>query len=118
MIESILYLALLLSLSPIKKDEEAHQNFFEQRNGYALAKTKKLGIKTLNHNLLNKIVFQLVNKKRHKKGLDSLEYTIALNKVSQAFQDKLELRRFTNTSSIERKINRKVSFLHKNSINF
>ena len=67
MIKSILSLALLLSLSPMKKDEEAHQNFFEQRNGYTLAKTKKLGIQTLNHNLLNKIVFQLVNKKKTKK---------------------------------------------------
>ena len=90
MIKSILSLALLLSLSPMKKDEEVHQNFFEQRNGYTLAKTEKLGIQTLNHNLLNKIVFQLVNKKRQKKGLDSLEYTTALNKVSHAFQDKLE----------------------------
>ena len=115
MIKSILSLALLLSLSPMKKDEEAHQNFFEQRNGYTLAKTEKLGIQTLNHNLLNKIVFQLVNKKRQKKGLDSLEYTTALNKVSHAFQDKLELRRFTNTSSIERKINRTLYSQTKNA---
>ena len=115
MIKSILSLALLLNLSSVKKDESNYQNFFKNGNHYTSAKTKKLGIQTLNHNQLNKIVFQLVNKKRRKKGLDSLAYTSALNKVSSAFQDKLELRRFTNTSSIERKINRTLYNKTKNA---
>ena len=106
MIKSILSLVLILTFSSTKKHEDEYKNFFNQRKDYTSEKKKKLGVTTLNHNLLNRTVFQLVNEKRQKKGLDSLKYTSALNKVSLVFQNKLELRRFTNTSSIERKISK------------
>ena len=114
MIKSIFSLCLILTFTTAEKVKNNKINNLKEGINYAYAKRKKIGIKTLNHSLLNKTVFQLVNDKRRKKGLDTLKYTSALNKVSLKFQDKLELRRFTNTSSIERKINRTLYNKTKN----
>ena len=114
MIKSIFSLCLILTFTTAEKVKNNKINNLIEGINYAYAKRKKIGIKTLNHSLLNKTVFQLVNDKRRKKGLDTLKYTSALNKVSLKFQDKLELRRFTNTSSIERKINRTLYHKTKN----
>lgn len=70
------------------------------------AGSEKLSVRALNHSLLNKTVFKLVNAKRKKKGLDTLEYNNALNNVAIKYQDEFEFRRFKNTPSIERKINK------------
>lgn len=69
---------------------------------------EKLTVKSLNHKLLNKTVFQLINEKRKKKGLDTLAFTTPLNEVAIKYQDELEFRRFKNTVSIERKINKSL----------
>tara|TARA_Y100000766_G_C18833018_1_gene569044 strand:+ start:447 stop:1160 length:714 start_codon:yes stop_codon:yes gene_type:complete len=106
MIKSIFSLILVLSVTTTEKNVSRNKDYFNEEVYLKSAKTKKLGVKTLNHTLLNETVFKLVNNKRRKKGLDALNYASALNKVSLQFQDKLELRRFTNTSSIERKIGR------------
>lgn len=106
MIKSIFSLLLVLSVTTTEKNVSKNQDYFNKEVYLKSAKTKKLGVKTLNHTLLNETVFKLVNNKRRKKGLDALTYASALNKVSLKFQDKLELRRFANTSSIERKISR------------
>jgi len=66
----------------------------------------KLSIRDLNHEKLNRTVFRLINEKRNKKGLDTLSYNEALNKVATKYQDEFEFRRFKNTPSIERKINK------------
>ena len=115
MIKSIFTLLLILSVTSTEKNESKNQNYFIKRNNFKYAKTEKLSVKTLNNKLLNETVFQLVNLKRRKKGLDVLTFTSALNKVSLKFQDKLELRRFTNTSSIERKIGRTLYNKTKNA---
>ena len=74
----------------------------------ATQQSNKLTVTKLNNNLLNKIVFKLVNNKRRKKGLDTLEYTYALNEVALKYQNEFELRRFKNTSSVERKIKKSL----------
>lgn len=106
MIKSIFCLFLLFASTTTDENEKNKHHQVKKYIYKKSAKEKLLGVKTLDHNLLNKIVFQLVNKKRQKKGLDSLKFSLELSKISLNFQDKLELRRFTNTSSIERKINR------------
>lgn len=68
----------------------------------------KLTVLTFNTNLLNKIVFKLVNDKRKKKGLDTLKYTFALNEVALNYQNEFEFRRFKNTTSVERKIQKSL----------
>ena len=70
--------------------------------------SEKLSVMQLNHSLLNTIVFKLINAKRQKKGLDTLEYNAALNQVAQNYQNEFELRRFKNTTSVERKINKNL----------
>ena len=115
MIKSIFYLLFVISVTTTEKNESKNQDYFDEGGYLKSAKTKKLSVKTLNHMLLNEIVFQLVNNKRRKKGLEALTYASELNKVSLKFQDKLELRRFTNTSSIERKISRTLYNKTKNA---
>lgn len=82
---------------------EAIQNALQ-----ATSSTEKITVRSFDHTLLNKTVFSLVNEKRIKKGLDTLEYTAALNDVAIKYQDELEFRRFKNTPSIERKINKSL----------
>lgn len=72
------------------------------------ASNEKITVRSLNHSLLNQTVFALINQKRKKKGLDTLEYTSSLNEIAIKYQDELEFRRFKNTPSIERKINKSL----------
>ena len=106
-------LFILLNGTTIKTGLNKKKNLFVDPN-YLIAKTEKLSVNNLKNELLNTTFFRLVNDKRRKKGLDTLVYTTALNKVSFKFQDKLELRRFSNSSSIERKINRTLYNRTKN----
>lgn len=71
--------------------------------------TEKLTVLKLNTTLLNKIVFQLVNDKRRKKGLDTLEFNFSLNEVALNYQNEFEFRRFKNTTSVERKIKKSLN---------
>ncbi len=114
MIKSIFSLLFILfqgTTTDIRFNEKKH---FRIDPNYVIAKTEKLSVHNLKNELLNTTFFRLVNDKRRKKGLDTLVYTKALNKVSFNFQDKLELRRFSNSSSIERKINRTLQNKTKN----
>tara|TARA_Y100000766_G_C18911154_1_gene608435 strand:- start:975 stop:1733 length:759 start_codon:yes stop_codon:yes gene_type:complete len=115
MIKCILSFTFLILNSNITQSEESKGKRLEIESNYSTYKKEKLSINNLNNNLLNSIVLQLVNVKRRKKGLDTLTQTSALNKVSLKFQDKLELRRFSNSSSIERKINRTLYYKTKSA---
>ena len=100
MIKSILSILLVVSLTNQK--ETIPEDSFDIEK----AKSTKIGVRTIDHTLLNQTVFYLVNEKRRKKGLQPLEYTSSLNQVAIKYQDDLEFKRFKNTPSIERKINR------------
>lgn len=115
MIKSIFSLLFILVNSNVNQNDIAQEALFEIELNYSSVKKEKLSIRNLNNNLLNSIVLQLVNAKRKRKGLDTLAHTPALSKVSLSFQDKLELRRFSNSSSIERKINRTLYHKTKNA---
>lgn len=106
MIKPIFSFLLILINITSEEVELSDEKYIYPMFNYLNVKNKKLGIKNLNTNLLNLTIFKLVNQKRKKKGLDTLTYDDALNAVSLEFQDKLELKRFANSSSIERKINR------------
>lgn len=115
MIKCILSLTFLILNSTIIQSEESREKHWKIESNYFIYKKEKLSINNLNNNHLNSIVLQLVNVKRRKKGLDTLAQTPALNEVSLKFQDKLELRRFSNSSSIERKINRTLYYKTKSA---
>ncbi|MBO72321.1 MAG: hypothetical protein CMD35_01770 [Flavobacteriales bacterium] len=114
MIKSILSILILFSLATFDNDEINKRIKSQTKTNYSNAKSQKISVRSFDNILLNKTVFQLVNDKRRKKGLDSLRFNSALNKVSLEFQDKLELKRFSNPSSIERKINRSLYIKTKN----
>lgn len=75
---------------------------------YSAPKSEQLTVRRFDANLLNKTIFHLINEKRSKKGVDTLEYTEALNRVCKNYQEDYEFKNFRNSSSIERKIGRKV----------
>ena len=87
----------------------------KQSSHYTKAKNEKLSILSLDSEFLNQTVFRLINEKRRKKGVDTLEYSAELNNVCRKYQDELEFRRFKNTPSIERKINKQLSSRTKKS---
>jgi hypothetical protein len=87
----------------------------KQSSDYTKAKNEKLSILSLDSEFLNQTVFRLINEKRRKKGVDTLEYSAELNNVCRKYQDELEFRRFKNTPSIERKINKQLSSRTKKS---
>lgn len=80
----------------------------EKRNVFSSNSEEKLTLRTLNHYKLNHVLFGLINEKRTKKGLDTLEYKSSLCEVAIKYQDEFEFRRFKNTPSIERKINKSL----------
>lgn len=114
MIKSLFSLLFILLNGTTTKIGINEKKNFQIDPRYLIARTEKLSVNNLNNELLNITFFRLINDKRRKKGLDTLIYTIALNKVSFKFQDKLELRRFSNSSSVERKINRTLHYRTKN----
>lgn len=67
-----------------------------------------LTVAEFNENLLNSLVFNLVNKRRVEKGLDSLVYNEALSTVCRKYQSKFEFRRFTSPEKVEKKIERSL----------
>lgn len=105
MIKSILSLAFVITLS-----SQSERKSFSPVDDFDIetAKSETLGVRTLNHTLLNKTIFFLVNKKRKKKGLEPLKYTSSLNQVAIKYQDDLEFKRFKNVGSVERKISKTV----------
>lgn len=71
--------------------------------------TERLSVKGFDEKKLNDLVFNLINKKRTKKGLPALEKEQALCTVAQQYQSKFEFRRFRHSEKVERKIERKLA---------
>lgn len=66
-------------------------------------------VKGFNEELLNQLVFDLINEKRVAKGLDSLDYTASLAVVAKKHQSALEFRRFTNKDKVEAKVEKRLA---------
>lgn len=65
-----------------------------------------LSVKNYDERLLNKLVFNLINKNRVEKGLEALDYEEALSTACRKYQSKFEFRRFTTPEKVEKKIDR------------
>ena len=78
--------------------------------GATQSENQLLSVRSFDEQVMNNLIFRLVNEKRVKKGLEALEHEPALSSVAKQYQSKLEFRRFRYPEKIERKIERKLSF--------
>jgi len=67
------------------------------------------------HELLNKVVFQLINKERVKQKIDTLTLNSSLHQLARKSQSELEFRTFNDPVKIQSKINKKLEVKTKNS---
>tara|TARA_B110000211_G_C14077221_1_gene552759 strand:+ start:1174 stop:1854 length:681 start_codon:yes stop_codon:yes gene_type:complete len=73
-----------------------------------------LSVRGFDEQVMNDLIFNLVNNKRVAKGLEVLKYETALSTVAKQFQSKFEFRRFKYPEKIERKIERKLALKTRN----
>ncbi len=69
---------------------------------------KLLSVNGFDEDLMNDLVFSLVNKERIRKGVEVLDKEETLSAVAKEYQSKFEFRRFKNVGKIERKVERKL----------
>jgi len=68
----------------------------------------ELSFENTDHDLLNKTVFQLINKERRKRKVDSVAFSHSLYQVARKNQSLLEFRTFKNGAKIQTKINKNL----------
>jgi hypothetical protein len=68
-----------------------------------------LSFENTDHELLNQIVFQLINIERLRRKLDTLAFNTSLYQIARKSQSTLEFRTFNNPLKIQSKINRKLN---------
>ena len=76
--------------------------------GVTQLENQLLSVRSFDEKVMNDLIFQLVNEKRLKKGLEVLKHEPALSSAAKEYQSKFEFRRFKYPEKIERKIERKL----------
>jgi hypothetical protein len=68
-----------------------------------------LSVRGFDEQIMNSLVFELINEKRIENGVEVLKREEALSTVAKQYQSKFEFRRFKYPEKVERKIERKLA---------
>ena len=103
MIKTLIFVLVICSTLNFSADSSEKKSLYQS----------ELVFETYNYELLNQVVFDLINQERTKKGLDSLKHNDALYQTAKLYQSKLEFKSFKNALKIESKVNRNLNSLIK-----